>query len=125
MMSVRIGTITVDCEDPHRLAGFWSTMLGVAVTEIGEDYAELANVADGAPNLLFLKVPEAKSTKNRLHLDLMTEYVAAATEQALNLGATRAEGDLAGPFEWVVLLDPEGNEFCICPAAKPSPSDYA
>jgi hypothetical protein len=82
---------------------------------VGGDYAELAGLAPGGPNLLFLRVPEGKQTKNRMHLDLAVSDVAAAVEEALILGATRAEGALAGPFRWVVMLDPEGNEFCLCP----------
>ena len=119
---VRVGTITVDCADPHRLGGFWSALLGVAVVEVGEDYAELAKLGDDAPNLLFLQVPEPKAGKNRLHLDLVVTDVKSAVDSALDLGARRADGDLAGPFPWTVLLDPEGNEFCLCPPDCPGPS---
>ena len=119
---VQVTSITVDCTDPHRLAGFWSALLGVAVAEVGGDYAELTGLAAGGPNLLFLQVPEGKQGKNRLHLDLAVNDVASAVDKALNLGASRAEGDLAGPFRWVVMLDPEGNEFCLCPPGC-SPGD--
>ncbi len=118
-VSVRVDAVTIDCADPHRLAGFWSALLGLAVKEIGGDYAELASIGLEGPSLLFLQVPEAKAGKNRLHLDLEVGDVAAAVEEALTLGATRAEGALAGPFQWVVMLDPEGNEFCLCPAGCP------
>ena len=114
-VTVQVNSITVDCADPHRLAGFWSALLGVAVAEVGGDYAELAGLAPGAPNLLFLQVPDGKQTKNRVHLDLAVSDVATAVDEALTLGASRAEGELAGPFPWVVMLDPEGNEFCLCP----------
>jgi predicted enzyme related to lactoylglutathione lyase len=113
-----VASVTIDCADPHRLAGFWSALLGVAVAEVGGDYAELAPLVADGPNLLFLQVPEGKSVKNRVHLDLAVGNVPAAVEEALTLGASRAEGELAGPFAWVVLLDPEGNEFCICPAGE-------
>jgi len=119
---VKVATITVDSEDPHRLGGFWSALLGVAVVEVGEDYVELAKLADDAPNLLFLQVPEPKAGKNRLHLDLVVPDVKTAVDAALDVGARRAEGDLAGPFPWVVMLDPEGNEFCLCPPDCPGPS---
>jgi hypothetical protein len=119
---VKVATITVDSEDPHRLGGFWSALLGVAVVEVGEDYVELAKLAEDAPNLLFLQVPEAKAGKNRLHLDLVVPDVKSAVDAALDVGARRAEGELAGPFPWVVMLDPEGNEFCLCPPDCPGPS---
>jgi predicted enzyme related to lactoylglutathione lyase len=121
-VAVQVSSITVDCTDPHRLAGFWSALLGVAVAEVGGDYAELAGLGPGAPNLLFLQVPEGKQTKNRLHLDLAVSDVATAVDEALTLGARRAEGELAGPFRWVVMVDPEGNEFCLCPPGC-SPGD--
>lgn len=111
-----VASITIDCSDPHRLAGFWSALLGRSVIDIGGDYAEVAAIAPDGPTLLFLQVPDGKAVKNRVHLDLTVPSVPAGVEHALTLGATRAEGELAGPFRWVVLLDPEGNEFCICPA---------
>lgn len=118
---MQVASITVDCDDPHRLGGFWSALLGVAVVEVGEEYVELAKLADGAPNLLFIKVPEAKSSKNRLHLDLVVPDVKAAVDAAIDVGAVRAEGELGGPFPWTVMLDPEGNEFCLCPPDCPGP----
>ena len=118
---VQVASITVDCDDPHRLGGFWSALLGVAVVEVGEEYVELAKLADGAPNLLFIKVPEAKASKNRLHLDLVVPDVKAAVDAAIDVGASRAEGELGGPFPWTVMLDPEGNEFCLCPPDCPGP----
>ena len=60
----------------------------------------------------FLKVPEAKTVKNRLHIDLRTTDVATATEQAIALGASRAD-DIRHEGTWQVLRDPEGNEFCL------------
>ena len=117
---VRVGTITIDCEDPHRLGGFWSALLGVAVVEVGEDYTELAKLSEDGPNLLFLAVTEPKSNKNRLHLDLVVPDVKTAVDSAIDLGARPVtEGDLAGPFPWTVMLDPEGNEFCLCPPEGP------
>lgn len=113
---MRIASITIDCTDPHRLAGFWSGLMNLSVTDIGGDYAELAPILPDGPTLLFLQVPEEKRTKNRVHLDVAVTDVRYTVDQALTMGATQAEGDLAGPFDWVVLLDPEGNEFCVCPS---------
>lgn len=108
-------SVSFDANDPYRLAGFWSALLGLAVAEVGPDYAELAALYPGGPTILFLQVPEGKAVKNRVHLDLAVDDVPRAVERALTLGATPAEGVLAGPFAWKVLLDPEGNEFCLCP----------
>ena len=119
---VKVGSITVDCEDPHRLGGFWSALLGIAVVEVGEDYTELARLSEDGPNLLFIQVPEGKAGKNRLHLDLVVSNVKSAVDSALDLGARKAEGDFGGPFPWTVMLDPEGNEFCLCPPEAPAPA---
>jgi predicted enzyme related to lactoylglutathione lyase len=62
-------------------------------------------------------VPDDKAGKNRLHLDFRVDDVPAATARCETIGAMRVtEGVLAGPFRWQVMLDPEGNEFCLCPA---------
>jgi predicted enzyme related to lactoylglutathione lyase len=76
--------------------------------------AALAVDCHDPPGLVidFLRVPEAKSVKNRLHLDLRSTDLAAATEQAVALGATRAD-DVYDQGVWQVLRDPEGNEFCL------------
>jgi hypothetical protein len=66
----------------------------------------------GGPVLDLLRVPDAKTAKNRLHLDLDTTDLAAAVEQALALGATKADDVYVGSG-WQVLRDPEGNEFCL------------
>ena len=118
---VKVGTITVDCEDPHRLGGFWSALLGVAVVEVGEDYTELAKLSEDGPNLLFLQVPEPKAGKNRLHLDLVVPDVKSAVDSALDLGARRAEGELAGPVPLDGHARPRGQRVLPLPARLPRP----
>ena len=112
--------ITVDCADPYRLAQFWS-----AVTGYREDPADpnrpdqdeaLIQAPDGSAGLLFIRVPEAKSVKNRVHLDVQPTDATRdeEVERILGLGAT-----LVGDFRkedgtgWATLADPEGNEFCV------------
>jgi hypothetical protein len=104
-----IAALAVDCHDPPGLARWWSRLLGGPV-EVDRD----GDATLHAPGLVidFLRVPEAKSVKNRLHLDLRSTDLAAATEQAVALGATRAD-DVYDQGVWQVLRDPEGNEFCI------------
>jgi hypothetical protein len=119
-MTARPRNITFDCADPYRLAGFWSEVTGYREDpENGnapEDPEALLVGADGQPNLLFIKVPEGKTTKNRVHLDLMPTQHTRDQEVArlLELGATLvADHRRPDGTGWVVLADPEGNEFCV------------
>jgi Glyoxalase-like domain len=120
-MTVRIRTITFDCHDPYLLAGFWSQVTGFAEdpgnTNHPEDSEGLLLAPDGSASLLFIRVPEPKQVKNRVHLDLTPprpEQQDVEVNRILALGATvvddRREPDGPG---WVVLADPEGNEFCV------------
>src|SRR5256885_2039278 len=112
-----VDTVSVDATDPGRLARFYSAVLDLPVVDEGDDYAQLAPFAEAGPSLLFMEVPEEKSPgKNRLHLDLRVDDVPAAVKRCEALGASPVtRGTLAGPFSWQVMLDPEGNEFCLCP----------
>jgi hypothetical protein len=107
---VGIAALAIDCHDPHGLARWWQRVLGGTVEDHPEGYATLHTPASLA--LDFLPVPEPKTGKNRLHLDLRSRDLATATAQALALGATRADEIYAGG-RWQVLRDPEGNEFCL------------
>ena len=126
-MTSRLTEINVDCADPARLAEFWCAALGYVVAdatdelvEIGpggrEDVALLEEVRREpvAPSLFFAAVPEGKSVKNRLHLDLSPIDGTQADEVARleGLGATRVDVG-QGEVSWVVMADPEGNEFCV------------
>jgi catechol 2,3-dioxygenase-like lactoylglutathione lyase family enzyme len=107
---VGIAALAVDCADPPALAGWWRRLLGGSV-EVDDDGDATLRTPDGLL-IDFLRVPEPKSVKNRLHLDLRSSDLVAATEQALALGATRAD-DIYDGGRWQVLRDPEGNEFCL------------
>ncbi|HEV2895685.1 MAG TPA: VOC family protein [Actinomycetota bacterium] len=107
---VGIAALAVDCSDPPELARWWRRLLGGTVEVDPDDDATLHT--PGGLAIDFLRVPEAKSVKNRLHLDLRSTDLAEATEQAVALGATRAD-DVYDGGEWQVLRDPEGNEFCL------------
>jgi len=122
-MTLRIRTITFDCADPYLLAGFWSQVTGYQEdpenTNHPDDPEGLLLAPGGSASLLFVKVPEGKAVKNRVHLDLAPpdsspEARDREVERVLALGATIA-GDHRRPDRagWVVLADPEGNEFCI------------
>jgi hypothetical protein len=107
---VGIAALAVDCADPPRLAGWWSRLLGGEVEVDEEGYATLHT--PGGLSIDFLPVPDAKTVKNRLHLDLHSTDMAEATRQAEALGATRAD-DVYDGGRWQVMRDPEGNEFCF------------
>ncbi len=114
----RIDSIELDCNDPDLMTKFWGAILGVEIAVSDEECAILPPTAT-VPHFCLLKVPEGKSTKNRMHLDIAVDDLDTAVAEAEKLGATRATGQLAGPFPWVVMHDPEGNEFCFIP-----PSHY-
>ena len=118
-MSLAFETLAIDCADPQRLAAFWCAALGYARQE-GDDPNEIAIVpTDGrGQHLLFLRVPDRKTTKNRLHLALRPDDQDAEVARLLALGATRTDIG-QGQQTWVVLADPEGNEFCILRALTP------
>jgi predicted enzyme related to lactoylglutathione lyase len=105
-----IAALAIDCHDPPELARWWSRLLGGTVEVIADGDATLHT--PGGLAIDFARVPEAKSVKNRLHLDLRSTDLAAATEQAVALGATRAD-DIYDGGKWQVLRDPEGNELCL------------
>ena len=126
-MGSRLTEIVVDCHDPVAQAAFWAAALDYHVirSEDGQveiapwereppDLAEQLRQAPSVPTLVFVAVPEAKTVKNRLHLDLrpVNGVHEAEVERLLVLGAHRADVG-QGDVPWVVLADPEGNEFCV------------
>jgi predicted enzyme related to lactoylglutathione lyase len=112
-MALRMSCITVDALDPRRLAAFWAEALGWSM-EVDDD-GDVDVWTEGAPGvpILFLAVPEANAGKNRLHLDLSPDDQTAEVERLEALGATRTSIGQTGEESWVVLADPEGNEFCV------------
>ena len=110
---VGLSMICCDAQDPPALAQFWADLLGGERT-VDDDGDAWVVMPGGGPRLDFLRVPESKAAKNRLHVDLHCTDVAAATDRAIALGATRAD-DVYDGGRWQVLRDPEGNEFCLLP----------
>lgn len=117
-MSIRIQCLDIDCADPIALGRWWSEVLGWRVTHEGDDETVLEPPAgspeDGVvPDLLFLKVPDPKSGKNRLHLDLRPTDQAAEVDRLIAMGASEVSIGQGEDVSWVVMADPEGNEFCV------------
>jgi predicted enzyme related to lactoylglutathione lyase len=104
--------IVVDAEDPPRLARWWAEALGYVIVYEKPDEVEIRRAAEVLPGLLFTTAPDAKTVKNRLHLDLRPDDQEAEVERLVDMGARPAD---IGQHEvsWVVLADPEGNEFCV------------
>ena len=104
--------VVVDSEDPARLARWWAEALGYQIVHEEPDEVEIRRTADEMPGLLFAPSPDAKTVKNRLHIDLRPDDQEAEVERLVDMGARPVD---IGQHDvsWVVLADPEGNEFCV------------
>ncbi|WP_026361083.1 VOC family protein [Amycolatopsis nigrescens] len=116
-MATRPVNLVVDSAQPRELAGFWAELLGWRIAlDLPSEVAVRAPAADGWDlDLVMVPVPEAKTAKNRIHLDLASGSAAeqrALVDRAVRLGAEPVDIG-QGPVPWVVLADPEGNEFCV------------
>jgi predicted enzyme related to lactoylglutathione lyase len=125
---LKIQAVDFDAHDPLTLATFWRDALGWRITHVEDDEVVLEPPVGSpevglAADLLFLKVPEAKAAKNRLHLDLRPEDQAAEVARLEILGARRVDVGQTDDGTWVVMADPEGNEFCVLRAYRPDELD--
>jgi catechol-2,3-dioxygenase len=113
-MGSRWGTVVVDALDPNRLGRWWAEVLDFKL--LRESAGEVTIGSADGPKLVFIQVPDAKAEKNRLHLELHPDDQDAEVERLLDMGARRADVGQPVNADWVVLADPEGNEFCVLPA---------
>lgn len=114
-MSLKWEEVVIDSHKPGALGLWWRDALGWVVLDESDDGVEIAPSEGAHPTLFFGAVPESKSVKNRLHLDFVPDDQDAEVQRLVALGATRVEiGQHDVP--WVVLADPEGNEFCVLAA---------
>ena len=111
-MGSRWYAVVVDATDPPRLARWWAEVLGYRIASEWSDEVVIEGEA-GGPSLAFVTVPEAKSAKNRLHLDITPDDQAAEVERLVDMGARHVDVSQGEKATWVVLADPEGNEFCV------------
>lgn len=124
-------TTVVDCRDVAAQADWWATALGWKRVYESDDevilvpqhataeFLQTLSWEQVPPGLVFVRVPEGKSVKNRLHLDLAphtTDDRDAEIARLIASGATRRDVGQDGSASWVVLADPEGNEFCVLSA---------
>jgi predicted enzyme related to lactoylglutathione lyase len=113
----RFHWLVIDTVDPAGIAPFWCALLGVQERGwFGDDYLMLTTDG-GAPPVAFQRVPEAKSVKNRLHVDLAVDDLDDAFAKIVALGGSAVSDllEMSGGYRWRVMGDPEGNEFCIVP----------
>jgi predicted enzyme related to lactoylglutathione lyase len=108
--------LVLDCSDPAALAQFWSEALGYRTVGNAGNYVMLIDPHGDRPKLLLQAVPEPKAGKNRMHFDIETPDVSGEAARLESLGARRLEDDVRGEHgsTWVIMADPEGNEFCVC-----------
>jgi hypothetical protein len=104
--------LVIDSRDPHALARFWSAVLDQPILFEADGEVIVGAHKNAYPGLCFVPVPEDKTIKNRLHIDLDPDDQAAEVARILALGAQPAHVG-QGDAPWVVLSDPEGNEFCV------------
>jgi predicted enzyme related to lactoylglutathione lyase len=116
-MGLIVDWLAVDCATPATLAQFWAEVLGYRIEHTDDPNEVMIVSQDGrCSRIVFLRVPDTKSVKNRLHLDLRPDDQQIEVARVLALGARRVDIGQRGPTSepsWVVLADPEGNEFCI------------
>ena len=114
-MSLEWEQVVVDAGDPVALGEWWAEVLGWVVVDDSPEEFEIRPSEDRLPGLLFVGVPEEKQGKNRLHLDFRPEDQRAEVDRFLRAGARHVDVG-QGSEPWVVLADPEGNEFCVLSA---------
>jgi hypothetical protein len=119
-MTLGIAAITIDCQNAATLAAFWSAALDHPIDpdskESGASFASIGRTVPtpGALAMMFIKVPEGKSAKNRVHLDLNAgDCAVRGRPTRFGLGATVVHDKHEWGITWTTLTDPEGNEFCV------------
>jgi glyoxalase superfamily protein len=115
-MGARFTELVIDSRDPDRLAAFWAAVLGYDVIERGPNgEVEIGGSGAGAPTLVFVPVPEGKTVKNRIHIDVNPTDTDQSNElrRLVRLGARRVDVGQGHDVSWIVLADVEDNEFCL------------
>jgi hypothetical protein len=116
-MPSRWEQVVVDAEDPPRLARWWAEALGYVIVHEAPGEVEIRRTRDTLPALLFTPVTGVKTGKNRLHIDLRPDDQESEVERLVGMGARPVDIGQRD-VEWIVLADPEGNEFCVLAPLK-------
>ena len=108
--------LVLDCADPDRLTTFWTAVLGYRHFGSAANYRSLVPLDGDGPKLILQGVDEPRGAKNRMHLDILAADIEAEAARLVALGATRTRQDPVAEHgsRWIVMADPEGNEFCLC-----------
>ncbi|WP_422745537.1 VOC family protein [Mycobacterium sp. WMMD1722] len=114
-MTLRFSDLCIDANDTRALASWWSQVLGWPMEDADDGDVVLRAPTGAGADWLFLGVPDDKVVKNRLHVDLTPDDQQAEVDRLIGLGARRTDIG-QGEQTWVVLADPEGNEFCVLSA---------
>lgn len=117
---MQLGAITIDCTDVAKVAGFWSAALELPIDPGASEFFATLNADGVGPARFFVRVPEPKSVKNRMHADYHSPDRASEVERLVGLGAAVLADHNEWGARWTVLADPEGNEFCIAQGANAS-----
>jgi hypothetical protein len=124
-MTAHLANVTIDCHDALVVSRFWSALLGRPLAAEPEPDADFAMIGGpdhetpgGTVNWLFARVPESKTAKNRMHVDLVADDREAEVDRLIGLGANRLADRSEYGHVWTVLADPEGNEFCVAGATS-------
>ncbi|HEY2215764.1 MAG TPA: VOC family protein [Acidimicrobiales bacterium] len=113
-MTAFIKYVTFDCADPAAMAAFWSGVTGYELVTAEDDFAALSAPDNrGVRGILFWKVPEPKAAKSRMHVDLAAKHPEDEIARIVELGGQTVQFREGNGTSWTVMLDPEGNEFCI------------
>lgn len=115
-MSLKLSSIVLDCHDPQKLSDFWAAAIGYKVTGVFNQYVVLNDPSKKGPALILQGVAEPRTGKNRMHWDWLAanaEEQQAEIARLEELGATRVSELHEMGIQWVVMQDPEGNEFCV------------
>ena len=109
-------SLVLDCLDPEGLAPFWAAALGYVTLGAVENYVLLVPDSRSGPKLLLQQVPEQRVGKNRMHLDIEVPDIENLADRLVELGAHRVSHgiEVEHGSRWIVMSDPEGNEFCVC-----------
>ena len=117
---MRVRNVVIDCRDPKGLAEFWAAAVeSYQIQGSGDDWAAVIDRSRQSPRIYFQKVPEPKAVKNRVHLDFTVDDIDVEATRIESLGGKVDMRVEEGDDRWIVMIDPEGNEFCL--QADPEP----